>query len=422
MSDEIRINTDSLRSYAGQLDSIQRQIYALNAEIRSFRYHTGKLWNVNTYGYEWTINPAKSYCVDTANEFESIERYLQGCDPEMYEGNTGWFSAIEKDKNENHDNDIMNLLKGKVSGVKKVVYDLLLGRTSVSEMIKSATRIVENGIDIVKDVYTKWHKKEENRSEKDRGVDISYEDIISTGDKVIKQVWDVVTGVLSSAPIMSDKSKEKTEEKTEETPSSPVEVKNGDIIGYSANGAPRYKLPDYVYQGLEPDANGVWGENVSVSEGKPGHIATWNYNGTLSCTYYTLRKLKERGLSFPCNSGGPGNGGKWFDNFDTNSGAPSFGGANALEDMVNKLTLPQENIVVSFPESYPWGHVLLIDRIFKDENGNVMIEWSDTWPYMYSPNDKNDPETKTLEEFKRTYASRGHGNTVGIVVVGAGSR
>lgn len=89
MSDEIRINTDSLRSYAGQLDSIQRQIYALNAEIRSFRYHTGKLWNVNTYGYEWTINPAKSYCVDTANEFESIERYLQGCDPEMYEGKWG---------------------------------------------------------------------------------------------------------------------------------------------------------------------------------------------------------------------------------------------------------------------------------------------------------------------------------------------
>lgn len=97
MSDEIRINTDSIRSYAGQLDSIQRQIYALNSEIWNFRYHTGKLWNVNTYGYEWAINPAKSYCVDTANEFESIERYLQGCDPEMYEGNTGWLAEVSKE-------------------------------------------------------------------------------------------------------------------------------------------------------------------------------------------------------------------------------------------------------------------------------------------------------------------------------------
>lgn len=97
MSDEIRVNTDALRGYAGQLSSIQNKIYALNSEIRTFRYHTGKLWNVNSYGYEWTINAAKSYLYDTAAEFESIERYLQGCNPEMYEGNTGWFSAVNKE-------------------------------------------------------------------------------------------------------------------------------------------------------------------------------------------------------------------------------------------------------------------------------------------------------------------------------------
>lgn len=126
MSDEIRINTDSLRSYAGQLDSIQRQIYALNAEIRSFRYHTGKLWNVNTYGYEWTINPAKSYCVDTANEFESIERYLQGCDPEMYEGNTGWLAEIT-DRFKGEYNNTLEKIQDVIEVFKDVVLHRLDG-------------------------------------------------------------------------------------------------------------------------------------------------------------------------------------------------------------------------------------------------------------------------------------------------------
>lgn len=159
MSDEIRINTDSLRSYAGQLDSIQRQIYALNAEIRSFRYHTGKLWNVNTYGYEWTINPAKSYCVDTANEFESIERYLQGCDPEMYEGNTGWFSAVDEKSVNSLGQEIFDTVRDKVNGVTISIKNETQGEKLVKDLVEDVP-FFGGGIKVVHGFFdTGWQEK-----------------------------------------------------------------------------------------------------------------------------------------------------------------------------------------------------------------------------------------------------------------------
>ena len=201
-------------------------------------------------------------------------------------------------------------------------------------------------------------------------------------------------------------------------------VNNGDIIGYSSSGAPRYKLPDYVYKGLYPDANGVWGEYVFLSNGKVGRICTWNRPGELSCTYYTLRKLNQRGLSFPCVAG-PGNGRNWYSNFDTASGVPSFGGANALEDLVNNLSLPQENIVVSFETNTSTdlkhcGHVMLIDKMYRDSNGNIMFEWSDNYPSIANVNGSNPTKTATLAQFRSQY-SRYNGNPEGVVVVGAGN-
>ena len=202
----------------------------------------------------------------------------------------------------------------------------------------------------------------------------------------------------------------------------PVNSRNENV--YSSSGAPKYKLPDYVYQGLYPDANGVWGEYVFLSNGKTGRICTWNRPGELSCTYYTLRKLNERGLSFPCVSG-PGNGRDWYYNFDTASGAPSFGGANALNDLANNLSLPQENIVVSFESNTSidlkhCGHVMLIDKMYKDSNGNTIVEWSDNWPSISNVNGYNPTKTATLEQFKNQYRQY-NGNPVGVVVVGAGN-
>ena len=161
-----------------------------------------------------------------------------------------------------------------------------------------------------------------------------------------------------------------------------------------------------------------------MSNGKTGRICTWNRPGELSCTYYTLRKLNERGLSFPCVSG-PGNGRDWYYNFDTASGAPSFGGANALNDLANNLSLPQENIVVSFESNTSidlkhCGHVMLIDKMYKDSNGNTIVEWSDNWPSISNVNGYNPTKTATLEQFKNQYRQY-NGNPVGVVVVGAGN-
>ena len=205
----------------------------------------------------------------------------------------------------------------------------------------------------------------------------------------------------------------------------------GDVIGYSASGAPRYKLSDYVYQGLYRE-NGVFGEHVYCSDGSCRHaVATWNYYnhpkyGTeLSCTYYTLRKLNERGLSYPCHSA-PGNGSNWYNVFDANSGAKGFGGGNALYDLANNMALPQENIVVSFssnpssdPEIKRCGHVMLIDKMYRDENGSVMVVYSDNSPKITNVNGSNPQKAWRLEDFMSHY-NYYNGSINGAVVVGAG--
>lgn len=199
----------------------------------------------------------------------------------------------------------------------------------------------------------------------------------------------------------------------------------------TSNGATKYRQPAYTQIGLEP-VNGVYGNVVYHSNGKPGGQVYYFNDGShindttgtrLSCTYYTLRQLNERGLSFPCKSG-PGSGGSWFYNFDEQSGLPTYEGGNALEQLANSRSLPQENIVVSFPLSSPDGHVLLIDRIFRDVDGEIKVVYSDMYPYINNVNGKNAPcnPPETLAQFKDKYRRRGHGDITGIVVVGAGNQ
>ena len=163
MANEIRINTDSLRNYAGQLANIQNQIYALNAEIRSFRYHTGKLYNVNVYGYEGTINAAKAYCVDTANEFDSIERYLQGCNPEKYEGNTGWLSSVVVDEIAFDYTNTLNAVRDVISqvgnGFKNVKKEKNHTRDLTKDLVEEIP-FIGGGLKVVHSICdTSWHEK-----------------------------------------------------------------------------------------------------------------------------------------------------------------------------------------------------------------------------------------------------------------------
>lgn len=190
----------------------------------------------------------------------------------------------------------------------------------------------------------------------------------------------------------------------------------------TASGASKYRQPDYTQKNLAPDANGVYGPYVYHRDGSLGRVAEWNVTGQLSCTYYTLRKLNERGLSYPCVDG-PGNGSKWYANFDHESGLPNYGGNGALTDLANTLTLPQENIVVSFdndPSGKGWGHVLLVDEMYRDGNGSVRVKYSDNYPNITSLNGSNPQKDKTLEEFMSHY-NKYNGNINGAVVMGAGN-
>lgn len=192
----------------------------------------------------------------------------------------------------------------------------------------------------------------------------------------------------------------------------------------TASGATRYKQPEYTQKNLAPDANGIYGPFVYHRDGSLGRVYEWNTREgkDLSCTYYTLRKLNEQGLSYPC-VGGPGNGSKWYANFDHESGLPNYGGNDALREVANNLTLPQENIIVSFdndPSGKGWGHVLLIDEIYKNGDGIVSVRYRDNYPNITTLNGNNPPQNKTLEDFM-SYYNKYNGNMNGAVVIGAGN-
>lgn len=198
----------------------------------------------------------------------------------------------------------------------------------------------------------------------------------------------------------------------------------------AAGVAPKYKQPDYTQKNLAPNKDGIYGNYVYWRDGRYGSVEYWNIEGIqLSCTYYTLRRLNERGLSYPC-VGGPGHGKSWYGNFDRDSGLPHYAGTNALKDLSNNLTLPQANIVVSFDEtsSNEYGHVLLIDEIYRDGTGTVRVKYSDMFynesgketRYINSLNGNNPQLDITLDEFMDDY-KKTNGPIKGAAVIGAGN-
>lgn len=205
-------------------------------------------------------------------------------------------------------------------------------------------------------------------------------------------------------------------------------ISNNEVINnstiLSSNGAAMYNIPDYAKKNIGSDSNGIYGPYVYHSDGTIGSVCEWNIQGEqLSCTYYTLRKLNERGVGYPCIAG-PGNGSDWYKNFDFSTELPRYSGNNALYDLSNGQ-LPQENIVVSFasnPSSdssvKACGHVMLIDRIERDSSGEIWVTYSDNYPNITNLNGYNPTKTMTLSAFMTSYNSS-NGVINGVVVIGA---
>lgn len=186
--------------------------------------------------------------------------------------------------------------------------------------------------------------------------------------------------------------------------------------------SPKYEHPIYATEKLEPGPDGVYGNYVRHSDGSWGSVEYFNRPGELSCTYYTLRKLNERGLSYPCVKG-PFNGKDWINCFDHESGLPNATGIDALDQIVNGVGLPQDNIVVSYSANNEWGHVLLIDKMYRDKNGVIQCVFSDNGSLeagnaISSVNGTNPQRTLSIEEMRNLYGY----SLLGAAVMGAGNR
>ena len=86
----------------------------------------------------------------------------------------------------------------------------------------------------------------------------------------------------------------------------------------------------------------------------------------LSCTWYTLRRLREKGLGFPFKINGQANGGEWFKTA-SDEDAKKYPGTDCLDKLFMDYGIAGtviNNIVVSMGANP--GHVLLIDKMYFD--------------------------------------------------------
>lgn len=115
-----------------------------------------------------------------------------------------------------------------------------------------------------------------------------------------------------------------------------------------------------------------WTGNLATRDGS--YVFLWNTEGEqVSCTYHTLKRLRDKGLDYPFkDAGGSHGGGSWYTNCDRGL-AEVREGYNAIEQLIQEYGVPLENVVIDFPPQVDryghverYGHVMLIDRIYKD--------------------------------------------------------
>ena len=213
-------------------------------------------------------------------------------------------------------------------------------------------------------------------------------------------------------------------------------------------GAPKYNIPQYALQNSNLISGGYaatydpgegytgytgeyYDKYINLSDGGIASVAEWNTTDYwVSCTYYTLRKIKAKGLGYPGAAGAyDWNGVNWVNNLDPNCGLPvSKGNSNPnwdpITDLITNqgLSLPQENIVVSFNSN----HVLLIDKIYVNEAGVTVCDYSDqgglyTNKGDLNPNLYSEPVTgQDLNTMLGLYGKE-KGNINGAVILGKGN-
>ena len=198
---------------------------------------------------------------------------------------------------------------------------------------------------------------------------------------------------------------------------------NYDLLMFIAQ---KFEEADHPTRNLIPDFAKETFSNANyyrAENGQIGSVAYRNNGGEVSCTYYTLHRLRERGLGFPFAVTGRANGGFWFSS--CSDSAKKYAGADCLTNIFNEYGAsgkPISNIVLSMGgSSTSAGHVLLIDKMYKDpQTGQIMITWSDMcYPFkkIYGDvNTQNEPMTVTLDQFKKYYSWGGNIN--GAVLIG----
>ncbi|MBR6253902.1 MAG: hypothetical protein IKR22_00560 [Clostridiales bacterium] len=195
---------------------------------------------------------------------------------------------------------------------------------------------------------------------------------------------------------------------------------NYDLLMFIAQ---KFEEADHPTRNLIPDwAKEKFNDSryYRAENGSSGYVYYRNGGGEVSCTYYTLHKLKDRGLGFPFKYAGGANGGNWFNN--CSDSAKKYPGNDCLTNIMNEYGAsgkPVQNIVISMGGNP--GHVLLIDKMYKDPNsGQIMVEWSDMcYPFnkIYGDvNTLNPTKNVTLDQFKKYYSWGG--NISGAVLIG----
>lgn len=180
-------------------------------------------------------------------------------------------------------------------------------------------------------------------------------------------------------------------------------------------------IPDWAKKTFPNHSNYYLAE-----DGKTGSVSYTNRGGNVSCTYYTLHRLREKGLGFPFKTTGQADGGQWFDT--ASNSAKKYAGNDCLKDIFNEYCTngkEVKNIVVSMKSTSSAGHVILIDRMYKNpETGEIMIEWSDMtrvppFKSIYGDHDqKNETITRTYESFRRDFYDNWAGPFYGAVIIG----
>lgn len=211
---------------------------------------------------------------------------------------------------------------------------------------------------------------------------------------------------------------------------------NDTFTGGGSGSAYQNQLPDWA---LEYDENDLEIINYFNADGDgpfKHRICTHNLpdqNGVqaVSCTYYTLRKLRDKGLGFPFQlnntSDGNWNGGQWYEN---SIGVEKAAGSTSIQQLLDTFggkDKSLENVVVSFSGTSLGSHVLLLDKVFVDFNGVTQVSYSDNTNWIeggvLTDVNKTTPIVQeSLDDFIKRYTIDNSifGNIIGSVLIGRG--